>query len=249
MSVELSRSRPAGFQSRIRGPNSRKIVMRRGADVAFQALALLVLILALASLATLIWDIVSDGAGTLSWDFITGFSSRRASQAGIWHALTGSIFVIAVTGAIAVPIGVAAAIYLEEYGGRSLAARIIEQLEGPFDPTQFDDRYEDALKALIAEKQKGHKVEKAPEQEDTNVVDLMDALRRSLGQAPAPEFDVLQVVAERPPGRLFILHDERRDRDAGAHSRSSSGPPAGSVRVTLRPPSAGDSVSNRAFPP
>jgi DNA end-binding protein Ku len=67
-----------------------------------------------------------------------------------------------------------------------IAERIIEQLEGPFDPTQFDDRYEEALKALIAEKQKGHKIEKVEEQDDTNVVDLMDALRRSLGQAPAP---------------------------------------------------------------
>jgi DNA end-binding protein Ku len=67
-----------------------------------------------------------------------------------------------------------------------IAERIIEQLQGPFDPTQFDDRYEEALKALIAEKQKGHKVEKVQEQEDTNVVDLMDALRRSLGQAPTP---------------------------------------------------------------
>ena len=67
-----------------------------------------------------------------------------------------------------------------------IAERIIEQLEGPFDPTQFDDRYEEALKALIAEKKAGHKIEKVEEQEDTNVVDLMDALRRSLGQAPAP---------------------------------------------------------------
>jgi DNA end-binding protein Ku len=66
-----------------------------------------------------------------------------------------------------------------------IAERIIEQLDGPFDPTQFDDRYEEALKALIAEKQKGHKIEKVAETEDTNVVDLMDALRRSLGQAPA----------------------------------------------------------------
>jgi DNA end-binding protein Ku len=67
-----------------------------------------------------------------------------------------------------------------------IAERIIEQLQGPFDPTQFDDRYEEALKALIADKQKGHKIEKVEEQEDTNVVDLMDALRRSLGEAPAP---------------------------------------------------------------
>ena len=50
-----------------------------------------------------------------------------------------------------------------------------------------DDRYEEALKALIAEKKQGHKIEKVEEQEDTNVVDLMDALRQSLGQAPAAE--------------------------------------------------------------
>jgi len=104
----------------------RESVRRRVADAAFQALALLVLIVALACLGALVWDVVSDGGGTLSWDFITSFPSRRASQAGIWHALTGSVFVIAVTAVLAVPIGVAAAIYLEEYGGRSLAARIIE---------------------------------------------------------------------------------------------------------------------------
>ena len=104
----------------------RESVRRRVADAAFQVLALLVLVVALGCLGALIWDVVSDGGGTLSWDFITSFPSRRASQAGIWHALTGSVFVIAVTAVLAVPIGVAAAIYLEEYGGRSLAARIIE---------------------------------------------------------------------------------------------------------------------------
>jgi phosphate transport system permease protein len=102
------------------------VARRRGADTAFQALALLVLVVALGALGTLIWDIVADGGSTLSWSFLTSFSSRRASQAGIWHALTGSIFVILVTAVLAVPVGVAAAIYLEEYGGRSLTARIIE---------------------------------------------------------------------------------------------------------------------------
>jgi len=110
----------------VRGEVRRDIAWRRAADAVFQALALTVLVVALACLGTLIWDIVSDGAGTMSWSFITSFSSRRASQAGIWHALTGSIFVVIVTGLIAVPIGVAAAIYLEEYGGRSLTARLIE---------------------------------------------------------------------------------------------------------------------------
>jgi phosphate transport system permease protein len=101
--------------------------VRRALDLLFQVLALLVLLVTLAALAALIADIWKDGAGRLSWDFLTSFPSRRPSQAGIWHALTGSVFVIALTAAIAVPIGVAAAIYLEEYGRRSFAARLIER--------------------------------------------------------------------------------------------------------------------------
>lgn len=66
-----------------------------------------------------------------------------------------------------------------------IARRIIEQQAGPFDPDQFVDRYEEALKALIAAKQKGHKPVRSAEPEDTNVVDLMAALRASLqGAAP-----------------------------------------------------------------
>jgi DNA end-binding protein Ku len=62
----------------------------------------------------------------------------------------------------------------------SIAEKIIEQKEGPFDPSQFVDRYEEALKALIEDKKKGHKPAKVAEPEDTNVVDLMSALRASL---------------------------------------------------------------------
>ena len=95
-------------------------------DLVFQLVALAVLLLALAALGLLIYDVVSDGIGRLNWQFVTSFSSRRASSAGIYHALTGSIFVIALTGALALPVGVAAAIYLEEYGTRSRVARLIE---------------------------------------------------------------------------------------------------------------------------
>jgi DNA end-binding protein Ku len=62
----------------------------------------------------------------------------------------------------------------------TIAEKIIEQQEGPFDPTQFVDRYEEALKALIEDKKKGQKPAKIAEPEDTNVVDLMSALRASL---------------------------------------------------------------------
>ena len=88
------------------------------ADRLFEIAALSVLVVALAALAALIADILLDGASRLSLDFITRFSSRRASQAGIWHALTGTVAVVGVTAALAVPIGMGAAIYLEEYGGR-----------------------------------------------------------------------------------------------------------------------------------
>jgi DNA end-binding protein Ku len=63
----------------------------------------------------------------------------------------------------------------------AIAEKIIEQREGPFDPSQFIDRYEEALKALIEDKKKGHRPAKVAEPEDTNVVDLMSALRASLG--------------------------------------------------------------------
>jgi DNA end-binding protein Ku len=63
-----------------------------------------------------------------------------------------------------------------------IAAKIIDQLEGPFDPSQFNDRYEDALRALIKEKEKGHKVTAPAEPQEAEVIDLMEALKRSLGQ-------------------------------------------------------------------
>lgn len=63
----------------------------------------------------------------------------------------------------------------------SIAEQIIAQKEGPFDPDEFTDRYEDALRALIEEKKRGHKIVTSKEPEDTgNVVDLMEALRKSL---------------------------------------------------------------------
>jgi len=88
----------------------------------------------------------------------------------------------------------------------SIAEKIIEQQEGPFDPSQFIDRYEEALKALIEDKKKGHKPAKVAEPEDTNVVDLMAALRASLAakdKAPvgsSPKNKVKR-AAEKPRGR------------------------------------------------
>lgn len=99
---------------------------RRRADVVFQGAALVVLVAALAALAVLVATVWRDGAARLDWTFLTTFPSRRAEQAGIYHAIVGSLYVIALTAAMALPVGVAAAVYLEEYGGRSRLARFIE---------------------------------------------------------------------------------------------------------------------------
>ena len=74
----------------------------------------------------MLYDVLHDGAGRLSWTFLTSYPSRLPAQAGVFPALVGSIYVIALTAAIAVPFGVAAAVHLEEYGGRGRLSRLIE---------------------------------------------------------------------------------------------------------------------------
>jgi DNA end-binding protein Ku len=86
----------------------------------------------------------------------------------------------------------------------SIAEKIIEQRIGPFDPRLFVDRYEEALRALIDEKTKGHKPAKVAAPEETNVVDLMAALRASLagkekgGGAKAAPSDAAQKASPPP---------------------------------------------------
>lgn len=95
-------------------------------DRLLQSMAMVVLALALAALGALIYDVVSDGLGRINVQFLTSGSSSRAENAGIYPALLGSLWLVGITAAIAVPLGVAAALYLEEYGGRGWWARAIE---------------------------------------------------------------------------------------------------------------------------
>jgi DNA end-binding protein Ku len=69
-----------------------------------------------------------------------------------------------------------------------LAVHIVETKKGKFEPEKFEDEYENALKELLRKKQKGERIERPKEPSRTNVVNLMDALRRSVTQekrAPA----------------------------------------------------------------
>jgi phosphate transport system permease protein len=95
-------------------------------DRLLASFGLLVMMLALAALAVLIYDVLRDGVGRISWAFLTSEPSRRAEAAGIYTAIVGSIYVIGLTALISVPLGVAAAIHLEEYGVRGRMSRLIE---------------------------------------------------------------------------------------------------------------------------
>lgn len=63
-----------------------------------------------------------------------------------------------------------------------IAEKIIEQQKGAFEPDKFKDRYETALRDLIRRKQKGEKLVTAEPVEESNVIDLMDALKKSLNK-------------------------------------------------------------------
>jgi len=61
-----------------------------------------------------------------------------------------------------------------------LAIHIVESKKGKFEPQKFEDQYEDALKDLIRKKQKGEKIERSKEPQRLNVINLMDALKKSV---------------------------------------------------------------------
>jgi DNA end-binding protein Ku len=91
-----------------------------------------------------------------------------------------------------------------------IARRIIEQQAGPFEPDTFVDRYEEALKALIAAKQNGRKPTRAREPEDTPADDLMAALRASLqGQSPMRQSRP-RAAARKTPAKPARASDRRR---------------------------------------
>ncbi len=83
-------------------------------------------ILGLVVLATLIVDVVLTGAPWLSREFITGFPRSTAEASGIWPAIIGSLYLMLVVAAVAVPLGVGAALYLEEYARDNWLARLIQ---------------------------------------------------------------------------------------------------------------------------
>jgi phosphate transport system permease protein len=99
---------------------------RKQVDKLFIVIGLALLFGCLGILAILFFDLVRDGSSRFGWDFLTSFPSRKAENAGILSAAVGTMLIMVVTALVALPVGVAAAIYLEEYAPKNWFTGIIE---------------------------------------------------------------------------------------------------------------------------
>jgi phosphate transport system permease protein len=111
-------SAPIDAPSNLPARKTRARVVRA---ILFGATAFAILVL-----AVLIWDIVSAGARWLSLDLLTNTPSRKPENAGLRPALLGTLWVIGLTALFAFPVGVGAAIYLEEYAPNNRWTRILK---------------------------------------------------------------------------------------------------------------------------
>ncbi len=100
--------------------------IRKFKDFSFAVIALLLLFFALLTLITLIVDLGMTGVPRIDWDFFVNFPSRFADKAGILSAWIGTLCVMLVTACCAIPLGVAAGVYLEEYAPKNLMTGFIE---------------------------------------------------------------------------------------------------------------------------
>lgn len=101
------------------------LMRRRFSGTLFFGACLLAITILLLALVLLIWDVLVQGLPWLDADFIGNGPSRRPAIAGVFPALIGSLEITLLTGLMAFPIGVAAAIYLSEYAGDSGLTNIL----------------------------------------------------------------------------------------------------------------------------
>jgi phosphate transport system permease protein len=107
--------------------DTRRLVgAKRTQDLVFGVIGILVLFVVMGLLITLVTDLVIDGAGRISPEFLTSFPSRRAAGAGVLSAWVGTTLVMLVTAGVAVPLGVGAGLYLEEYAAKNVLTDAIE---------------------------------------------------------------------------------------------------------------------------
>ncbi|GIL18109.1 MAG: phosphate transport system permease protein PstA [Oligoflexia bacterium] len=99
---------------------------RKRKDLIFALAGLFSLVFAICTLLVLVLDLWTTGFGRIDYNFLTSFPSRFPAKAGILSAWVGSLCVMLVTAFVAIPIGIAAGVYLEEYAPKNWLTTIIE---------------------------------------------------------------------------------------------------------------------------
>ena len=104
----------------------RRLARRKRAGRIFAAVTFAATLIGLIVLAVLLLDVLNKSRGWLDWQFLTSFPSRFPQKAGILSAFAGSLWLVGLTAIFAFPIGVAAAIYLEEYAPQNWVTNLIQ---------------------------------------------------------------------------------------------------------------------------
>jgi phosphate transport system permease protein len=92
----------------------------------FLVSAWVALLLTISVLLAILGKLFADGLTRINWQFLTSFPSRRPEEAGIFSAWVGTLYVMFLTAAVALPLGIGAAIYLEEFASRNWFTRLVE---------------------------------------------------------------------------------------------------------------------------
>ncbi len=99
---------------------------RHAFDRVFAVLVFAATMVGLVVLAVLLVDIARDGLPRLSWAFLSSFPSVNPANTGIFPALLGSLWLLGLTAVVSVPLGIGAAVYLEEYAQDTWLTRLVE---------------------------------------------------------------------------------------------------------------------------
>ena len=104
----------------------RHMARRKWLGRAFHMLCLMAILIGLAMLGALLYNIIEQGWDHIDWQFLTGFPSRRPENAGIYGPLVGSVYVVSIAAVTSFILGVGAAIFLEEYTTRGWFVRVVQ---------------------------------------------------------------------------------------------------------------------------
>src|SRR5258708_3221116 len=105
---------------------ARLIVRRKRQDLVFNVVGIVCTLVGVVTLGALLIDLAMDGLSRINWQFLISAPSRHADKAGILVAWVDSLLLMLVTVGLAVPLGVAAGVYLEEYARKNWLTTVIE---------------------------------------------------------------------------------------------------------------------------